>query len=170
MGYFDALTSSSFKQDESGKSVFYPWGVFGKGHVLPDDETENRIRGFVRRYYMISLPMIIIVGAVVGWIYVLATLPILIIWYHFKSKILIAGCSVTDGKLTLKESYTNSSKAHNKKTLWLLLIFSILFVGGGLLMLIHGTSNYDKIMGALGCVFFGVCAVAFGYMIKAKRT
>jgi hypothetical protein len=33
MGYFDALTSSSFKKDESGKTVFYPWGVLGKGHI-----------------------------------------------------------------------------------------------------------------------------------------
>lgn len=170
MGYFDALTSSSFKQDKSGKTVFYPWGVFGKGHVLPDAETEDRIRVFVRRYYMISISVIIIVGGVVGYIYMLVPLPVLIIWYHFKSKALIAGCSVTHAKLTLKESFENSAKAHNEKTLWLLLIFSILFVAAGLVALIQGYSSHSKIMGALGCLFFGVCAVTFGYMIKAKRT
>lgn len=170
MGYFDALTNSSFKKDAADKTVFYRWGVLGKGHVLPDDETENRIRGFIRRYYMISLPVIIIVGVAVGWIYAFILVPFLVVWYHFKCKALITGFPVAAGKLTLKESYANAAKAHNKKMLWLLLIFSILFVGGGLFMFIHGVSNYNKVMGALGCLFFGVCIIVFGYMIRAKRT
>jgi hypothetical protein len=169
MGYFDALTSGCFKKDQSGKSVFYPWGVLGKGLVLPDEETENKVRRFVRRFYMISLPLIIIVSVTVGWVYSFALAPILIAWYHFKSRPLLTGCSITEDKLTLKESYSNSAKIYNKKVLWLLLILSIIFEAGGLLRFVHATSTYDKIMATFGFLFFGCCAVTFGYMIKAKR-
>jgi hypothetical protein len=170
MGYFDALTSSRFKKDQSGRSVFYPWGIFGKGRVLPDEETENRVRGFVRRYYMISLPVIIIAGVTIGFVSAFVLAPILIVWYQFESKALIAGCSVSDDKLTLKESFANQAKVHNKKFLWLCLILSIPFVAVGLLMFIHSASAYDRLMGAFLFLFFGVSAVTFGYMIKVRRT
>ena len=37
MGYFDGLTDGVFKTDSEGKFLFYPWGVPGKGYILPDD-------------------------------------------------------------------------------------------------------------------------------------
>jgi hypothetical protein len=170
MGYFDGLTSASFKRDESGRTVFYRWGAFGKGHVLPDDETESRIRTFLRRYYMITLPVIIILGALVGWAYVVVAVPILMAWYLLKSKSLVAGCSMSGGKLTFRESYANSAKAHNKKMLWLLLIFSVLFVCAGVLIAIVGASTWDKVVGTSAILFFGACAVVNIYMIRARRT
>ncbi len=170
MSYFDALTGSGFKKDDAGNIVFYPWGVFGKGRVLQDEETENKVREFIRRYYTISLPVIIIVGVTVSWVYALILLPVLFAWYYVKSRALIAGCAVTQDKLTLKQTYTNSAKVYNKKVLWLFLIFSILFGAGGLSMVFFGTSIRDKIISLLTFLFFGACAVNFGYMIKARRT
>jgi len=35
MGYFEGLTASSFKTDENGQVIFYPWGKIGKGYDLP---------------------------------------------------------------------------------------------------------------------------------------
>ena len=170
MGYFDGLASSSFKRDKSGNICFYPWGVLGKGYSLPDEATEQRIRGFVRRYYMISLPAIIVLGSVVGWLYAFVFLPILIVLYLMKCKSLTSDLSVVNEKLTIRESYTNSANAHNRTTLWLLLIFSLLFVAGGLFMIISDMSGFDKVVGLSCILFFGACGVALFYMIKAKST
>lgn len=132
MGYFDSLASSLFKKDESGKSIFYPWGVFGKGRVLPDEETENRVRRLVIRFFMIGIILVLIVGGSVGWVYGFIPVVVFIAWYQFKLMALIAGCSVSHEKLTFREGW---AKRFNKTTLWLMLIlFSILFVAGGLLM------------------------------------
>jgi hypothetical protein len=169
VGYFDALSGSGFKKDEQGRSVFYPWGVFGKGRVLPDAETEKKVRAFVVRYYVISIVLLAIAGVGFGWVYALALVPLLMIWYHFKSRAMIAACPEAGDKLTLKESYVNSSRALNRKVLWSFLILSVLFAVGGLLILLVGTSGYDRIHGGGILLFFGLCAVVFGYMIRAKR-
>src|SRR5512137_2958826 len=75
VGYFDALSGSGFKKDERGRSVFYPWGVFGKGRVLPDAETEKKVRAFVIRYYVISIVLLAIAGMGFGWVYALILVP-----------------------------------------------------------------------------------------------
>jgi hypothetical protein len=45
MGYFDALTSSYFKDGADGQKIFFPWGVLGRGYALPSDEAYDRLRG-----------------------------------------------------------------------------------------------------------------------------
>jgi hypothetical protein len=35
MGYFDGLTAAAFKKDTQGRDLFFIWGKFGKGRVVP---------------------------------------------------------------------------------------------------------------------------------------
>lgn len=170
MGYFDALSSSSFKKDESGRSIFYPWGVLGKGRVLPDTGTESRVRAFVIKYYVISVLVLLVVGVAAGWVFALVLVPFLLLWYHFRSRALTAGFPEAVARLTLKESYAGAARAHNGKVLWLFLVFSILLAAGGLLILLAGSTGYDRIHGAVILLFFGLCAVAIGGMIRARRS
>ncbi len=37
MGYFEALTSSSFKTTKGGQKLFFPWGTLGRGYVIPSE-------------------------------------------------------------------------------------------------------------------------------------
>ena len=171
MGFLDALTANSFKKDASGKTVFYPWGVLGKGYILPDQETENKTRAFIIRYYMVCLisplllPVPIVLYADTGWIYILVFASLLA-WYYLGSRALIARCSVSDRKLTLNEAFlAGPTKLLNRKTLWSLLIVSILFAAHGLSMVLRGWY-----MGALGFLVFGLCAGMLGYMIREKRS
>jgi hypothetical protein len=60
MGYFDGLIEGNFKTAADGQRLFPPWGVWGKGRVLADARTEQRIRRFLKVYYMVSLPLVII--------------------------------------------------------------------------------------------------------------
>lgn len=42
MGFFKRLTDSSFKVNGQGNTLFYPWGILGRGYILPDIETEKK--------------------------------------------------------------------------------------------------------------------------------
>ncbi len=45
MGYFDGLTSGSFKTAEDGRRLFFPWGVLGSGYALPRSRTTSGCEG-----------------------------------------------------------------------------------------------------------------------------
>jgi len=170
MGFFDGLTNGIFKRDKNGNMVFFPWGVLGRGRILPDEITESKVRGFVRRYYQVTLPMIIGVGVVVGWAWSFLLVPIFGAWFYFGTKSLISGCPYSEGKLTLKESYVNSATRHNKFTLWILFICSLLFVAGAIWLAISTNSPSEMLEGWFSVIFFGACSAAIGYMLKVKHT
>ncbi|MDQ7246924.1 hypothetical protein [Dongia sedimenti] len=44
MGYFGELATLSFKKDADGRDLFHPFGILGKGRILPDPETAARLR------------------------------------------------------------------------------------------------------------------------------
>jgi len=169
MGYFEGLTNGNFKKGQDGNTIFFPWGVLGRGRVLPDAPTEKKVRAFVSRYYKVSLPTIIGVGVFAGWAWSFLLVPIFVAWFYFGSKSLVSGCPHSKEKLTLKEGYSSSAAGHNKVTLWLLFIFSILFVMAGLLIAIVATSSGQITLGLFTALFFCACSAAIGYMLKVKR-
>ena len=42
MSYLDALVNSLFKKSESGATLFYPWGIIGKGYVVSSASEHSR--------------------------------------------------------------------------------------------------------------------------------
>jgi len=50
VGYFDAVTSSSFKTTEDGRRLFFPWGTLGRGYVIGSDKEFGRLRSCVKAY------------------------------------------------------------------------------------------------------------------------
>jgi hypothetical protein len=70
-------------------------------------------------------------------------------------------------RLSFQESATGQARTHSPAMLWLITLFSIAFVAGGMFMLIAEPENWLIAFAAI--VFFGVCA-AFGiYMIVIRR-
>lgn len=168
MGYFDGLTDGVFKTDPEGNILFYPWGVLGKGYVLPDDSKKQELRKFISLWYKVSVPAIIGVGVGIGWIFTLVLLPLVFSWYYFRTRRLLRGLSTTGTRLTLRESYTNSAKSHTTASLGFLLALSILFVLAGLWVLV--VKKEEWIIGLASILFFGLCAIGIGYIIRLKNT
>ncbi len=165
MGYFDGLVSGSFKTDAAGNSVFYPWGIMGKGYILRTVAEEEKLRGALKLNYMIMLPAIIIiqiaVGAWLNFILVPVYIVLFTLWVHHTTR----GLERSFEKITVAESYKSSAKAHNLPTLILLEIFAIGFVAIGFWMIAEG----EPIMVPVFCiVLFGAAALAIGYMIVQK--
>src|SRR4051794_941054 len=82
--YFEGLIAGGFKTAADEQRLFYPWGVFGKGYVLPDTRTEQRIRKLLKMYYMIWLPLVIIITILAnsyGFYYALALIPVGLLVY-----------------------------------------------------------------------------------------
>lgn len=169
MGYFEGLTNSVFKKDQSGNTLFFPWGVLGRGRVLPDESAEAKVRAFVSRYYKVSLPTMIGIGVIMGWMWAIALVPFFGAWFYFGSKSLVSDYPYSEDKLTLKEGYSNSAAAHNKVTLWLLFICSVSFTLAGIFFVSVATTPGKLTMRVLATLLFGACSVAIGYMLKVKR-
>jgi hypothetical protein len=167
MGYFDGLASAIIKKDKSNNSVYYPWGVLGKGYVLENEAKELAIKKMVILFYQLffgvfALFFIVFRNPLIFGVCTLA----LVAWFLYKSHQLTKNCPKSDEKLTLKEGYSNSAKAHNLWVLYILLAVSIMFTVLGLLLLISG-----KVIGAalFLTVLFGAASAAFIYMIRVKN-
>jgi hypothetical protein len=168
MGYFDGLTNGMFKTDSDGRLLFYPWDVCGSGYVLSDDSKKEEVRKFVSLWYKISLPVLFGIGVGIGWIFALPLLPLVFFWYYFTTARLLRGLPTTSTRLTLRESYTSSAKSHTAASLRFLLALSIAFVLAGLLVLL--VKREEWIIGLASILFFGLCAIGIGYMMKLKNT
>jgi len=169
MAHFDGITDASFKTDSQGNLLFYRWGVFGRGYVLPDDPKRQKVRHFVKAYYTVTLPGAVLFGAVFGWIISLALLPFIFAWYSFATGRLLRGLSISSTRLTLRENYANSARSHSLGALWFMLITSILFVLAGFMAILIKEDVW--FLGLLSIVLtFGVSALTFAYMIKIKNT
>jgi uncharacterized membrane protein len=168
MGYFDALTDGSFKKTQNGRIAFYPWGALGTGYILPDEQTHLRVRGFVKRYLLVSLPAIVAIGLILGWLIAFFLLPAFMVAYLIRIRALLRGLAVTSDRLTVAESYRTQARGHSFAMLWVLEVVSILFVAMGVFIALAVREAW--VIGFASAGFFALCAVAIAYMIRAKRS
>lgn len=170
MGYFEGLVGGAFKKDTQGRAVFYPMGVLAKGRVLPDDATEQRVRRFMVRYYMVGLPVAVLAGAFGTWLWVVLALAALAVWFVLGLKGLLENCPVSDEKLTLKEGYRNSAVAHNPLILQVLCGLMVLFAAMSFVAAIGNRAGFRFTLVSLGMtVVFAALAGGLGYMLRLRR-
>ncbi|MDQ7774131.1 MAG: hypothetical protein RDU13_11505 [Elusimicrobiales bacterium] len=168
MGYFEGVGSMYFKKDPQGRAVFYPWGALGKGYVLSDETMEPRLRRFLKTYIILVVPVFAVAAAFgLGWI--IAFTAVSIAWFHLAAKRMLSGCAVSGERLTLRESYSNAARSHNRATLWVLLLVSLFFaVSAFYLAYLRRPSGLSALL-ILSGLFFGGLSAAYIYMIKVRR-
>ena len=173
MGYFEAIAASSFTTDTDGRHLFFPWGVFGKGYVVPTENDYLRLRATLIRTYQIIIPATVAPIALFGrWMpWVAFGLPfILLIAFAIRYPIwvrqLTSGWSFSGERLSIRQSLANGAQHQSRLLLWFLLICSLGFVAGGFLEIAKLPHCY---MGALTVLFFGFCAVVFSWMLLVRH-
>ena len=82
--YFRLLVDSSFRRNQQGKLVFYPYGVFGRSYIPEDAFLAKRIRRFLTVCYVAFWVVMIISIATVGMLGILVIAPITIIIWPIK--------------------------------------------------------------------------------------
>jgi hypothetical protein len=166
VGYFDALTSSSFKTAPDGRRLFFPYGVLGRGYVLGSEQEYERLRWQIKIFTIVTLVLILAAaGMRAFWVAGVVT-ALLIAFYLVWVRFLLRGLQPTDERLSLEESMTSQARTHNVAMLWAMEILSLLFVAGGVLMLALDPGNWLLALASIG--FFGACAVAFARMLVLR--
>lgn len=164
MGYFDGMTDGNFKTDSKGRKVFYPWGIIGKGYVLPNKETEERVRTSTKRFFTVTFISMMAVGLIFNWLYAFGIIIVAFMWYVFLNQVTLKGLETAAESLSIKESYANSAQSHNSPMLWFSFIGSLLLVALGAIIWITGKAA----LGITTILLFALNAIATGYMIISR--
>ena len=163
MGYFDGLVSGSFKPDETGRTLFFPYGFLGKGKLAPTEAAAQSLRSSLKVYYMIALPVIIVVSILAGFLVSLLAAAALMALYEVWIRSQTSGWERSGATLTYAESSGNSAMALGTGLLVLFLLGSLVFVGAGAAIAV--TQPEERLIGILSMVFFGACSLAFVNML-----
>jgi hypothetical protein len=167
MGYFDALTSSYFKTGQDGRKLFFPWGVIGRGYVIPSEEHYERLRKPLKLYMIVSLTAIIGAAIAFNTLTTLALGGAFMVFYAVWSRQLLRGLSASDERLLLKESMTTQALTHGSFMLWTLQIASLLLVASGVTIFFIDPAQWPMALAVI--VFFGFCAVFIARMLILRR-
>lgn len=167
MGYFDGLTSGSFKTTRDGHRFFFPWGVLGHGYAIASEQDYLRLRQQMKAYMVATLVLVIASGIYDPYLAPLATGVLLVGFYVTWMWRMLPRLQRSDEKLSMRESMTSQAHAHGPVVLWLLEIVAIaLFVASVVMMVFDPASRLT----GLGCtVFFGFCLVKITRLLMLKN-
>jgi hypothetical protein len=167
MGYFDGLTSGSFKTTQDGRRLFFPWGYVGRGYVLASNSDAERLRRQLKIYYIVMLVAIVATSGFHAFIAAAAVAGACIVFYAIWARRQVAGLRPAVEAMSFRESSASQARAFGGRALWLLEICSLLFVAGGIFMYVADATN--RSMALFTIIFFGCCAASIGYMIAVRR-
>lgn len=83
--------------------------------------------------------------------------------YAVWARIMVAGLAPTEEKLSAREIALGHPALYSPLLLWPLEIVALVFVLGGLVLLIEDPVDWPTAVGAI--VFFGLCAASFAYVL-----
>ena len=175
LGYFDTIVSNSFKTDDDGRDIFFPWGSFGRGYEIPSEAESERLRRILIRMNKTWLPMVFVVPffpilvSPHWWIIFVLLLPFTaghVLWVRHLTKGLRRS-EVRMTRLTFRENFARTVEAHSMWMLWLGLLILLLNVSLGVLFLVFAPSKWP--FGLVLIIVFGIGSLYFGAMLVAKN-
>ena len=161
MGYWDAMTSNLFGEDNEGRRLYSPNGKLGKTYLVPDDRAQ-KIEKTIRRSFQLMIASIIVAQSVKGWQWTLGVGVVMLINHAIQSNRHLEGLEVVSNdsirKTTAAERVTKGSRKMGVPMLLLMFFSSLMFVAAGVFILSKG----EDPMAAWSCIgFFGFCAMVF---------
>ncbi len=166
--YFSGLSRAGFKRDKQGNRVFYPWGVFGKGRILPDEQTERSVDSFMRRCYVLVFAVVLSPQLLPDWRWGLAAAIVLLLYWFQGLRSRLTGCAYSEERLNLKEAYASQALAMSGIVLWTLLLVSVLFCLLGIYSLLLLPDRHASV-GWLLIGIFAPSILLFSYLLRLKR-
>jgi len=169
MGFFEAIAASSFTTDSEGRRLFFPWGVLGKGYLIPTDAEYQHLRVTLIRTYQILIPttvlLIVLLQRWMPWPPLVLLLPFCL-GYPVWVRRVTARWSQSAEHLSIRQSMTNQAQHQSRFVLWFFLICQLAFIaaGFGIIADLHKWS-----VGAVLILFSGFGAVVFCWMLVAQR-
>jgi len=137
MGYFDMLSESAFKEDKEGNSIFYQWGMLGRGVIIDSKERRDEISAFISKYYAYSFTLVLVMQLFMllfqsdilrTTMIFLGLGSIMTIWYVKKIAILTEGLAYSDTKYTMDEILEKTAHQLPKFVIWGGFVMMVLLV------------------------------------------
>ena len=166
--YSDLLTTGYIKTDADGRKILYPWGIFGKGYAFPSDAAYERLNDLLKIFTVITLAIIMPVGVPGNYGAAAALMGLSLIFYAVWISFEVRKLQRTDEKMNYIEGYTNIARLMPGWLLWTFEIVSLMFVAGGVIMLIVEPRRWLAALGAI--LFFGLCAAVYAIMLMRRRS
>ena len=166
MNYFYALAQALFKKGDKGNTLFYPWGILGKGVIVDSVETKEQIIAFIIQYYIVTFIMIFLMQFVIivmqmeffDTAVIFTAIGVsLIVWYYQKITALTHGLEVTSTKLTMANGWENTAKSIPRYMIIGGLVVMVLLMGLSIVVFIY----LEGMLSILSGVFLFVLG-AFG--------
>jgi hypothetical protein len=164
MGYRGGAVAFNFKTSSSGQRLFFPWGPWGQGYVLPSEREYERLRRDFGAYRLFLL-LVAFPLSRLPWLIVLALLTLLSAAYAVWVRRRVAGFEPAAERLFMRESYTSAALAYGVGLLWFMEVAAIGTVGLCLFLL-----HVDpKPVFFIGIILFGLGAAVTAYMLVLRR-
>ncbi len=168
MNILDAMLENSFKKLEDGSEAFYPWGIFGKGRIIPNQEEKKKLQNYLRFLYITSFIIMIIMIATRAYIpFILLSAIITIIWQLSLNK-QVKNYKISEIKITYSENMKKSSKNYPAAFKWFGLIMGIFMALLGLLFLIVIPTFPEAAIGIFLIIAGVFCIYSYGKMLKGS--
>jgi hypothetical protein len=173
MNSFKSAASQLFMTAPDGRRVLCLDGPFFKPYVVPDQETESRLRDKVASRTKM-LYWFLFVGVLVGASFVPDSWPqgAVVLSAGLLAAVIakLVMLSVTrelkraPARVPLSQYYGSIARHRSWAGVWVGLIFTSLFIAVAAFMLM----NDEPITGTVGLAIFGPLALSWGYIIKRK--
>ena len=168
MGFFDAFADCSFKKVDD-RWLYFPWGVLGRGYVIPSEGRYEEIHRRVKRHFQISILLPPLIGVVLRWSIwgLVLVIGLVSLWYLTKIRPLARGLAASTERITIGESTRTVARGLPAPLLWLIEFGFLILVAAGIAAVIADTERW--LLVAPLVVLFGAGAAVYGYMIVVRR-
>jgi hypothetical protein len=178
----ETLTAALFTRNDAGQSVVYPNGALGRGYILPNAETEQRMR-------RILMWMIISAGVAGGlggqgmfmyfgrpsdwptqaWVTALIALGAFAAAYRFAAVGLARGLAPVEARLSIVDALRRQSEAMPRWYLVLLAIISPIIALGAVHGIVMGPTAGMRVLSGIGAVLFATTTVQAIYGLTRRH-
>lgn len=172
MSIKNMLTAALFKRDDAGRTVMYPNGAMGRGYIVPDAATEERMR---RRVLWLVVGsglfggigmqfLIIFYGQVTSWggepwAIAIGALAAFATGYRLAVRSMVRGMTPSGQRMGTMEAFRRQAEVMPRWYLWFIAVFAPLAVVGSAIWLLMDSSMSSRIIGVIGIALFGLITV-----------
>jgi hypothetical protein len=176
------LTAALFRRDQEGRTVMYPNGAMGRGYLVPDAATEQKMRRTLM-WLVIGSGVFAVVGmqvmtiffgpvhlwTVQSWVIAMAALVALAVGYRALMRALVQGLTPVGQRMGMLEALKRQAEAMPRWYLWFLVIFAPLLVAGSILWMAEDGSMMNRAVGLVGVLLFGAATVQAIYGLMRRQ-
>ncbi|WP_353861214.1 hypothetical protein [Azospirillum formosense] len=171
MGLLDSMAEATIKTSATGQRLYFPFGMFGRARIVPNEQEENKIKAFAKRS--------VVFGSISGLILfmlkpsLLAGLIVIflgLIIQIFVNYMMVRKYMLSDERMTWADATRISVRKSDRRSLWVFFGLSVVMTLLGLFVAFATFAMkrdiWDMISLLSGVAFFGAGALLFLWMIR----